>query len=291
MNWMNYHHLYYFYTIAREGSVARAAEKLRLGQPTLSTQLKQLEEAIGKPLFERQSRGMKLTESGKLVYEYAQEIFRLGGEMLEAVNDRLRPERMHIQIGALDSVPKHLIHDLVAMAYRISDCYVSVLEGPREMLLRELQAHRLDLVLTNSPAPIAPKSLMMSRRVSEMKVLVCGAPKFSKLRSKFPQSLDQQPLVLPTIHSQLRVEVERYLEKHALVPKLIGETQDSVVQKMLALSGHALIAIAEPAVQDDLKEGRLVKIGEISGVKEQLWLTSAARFIENPVAAKLMTDF
>lgn len=291
MSWINYHHLYYFYTIAREGSVARAAKKLRLGQPTLSQQLKLLEEAFGKPLFEREARGMKLTECGKLVYEYAQEIFRLGGEMLDALSDRKDAERMRIQIGALDSVPKHLIHHLIAKAYQAADCYVTVLEGSRETLLQELLAYRLDLVITNSPTPIAPKSQMTSRRVAEMKVVVVGAPRFGKLRSRFPESLDGQPLVLPTVHSQLRIDVERYLEKKALTPKLVGETQDGVVQKMLALSGHALIAVAEPAVRDELESGELVKIGELKDIKEQLWLTSAARFIEHPIAARLMEEF
>lgn len=291
MNWLNYHHLFYFYTIAKEGSVAQAAVRLRIGQPALSTQLKQLENSLGYPLFDRRGRRLFLTERGKTVFEYASEIFRLGSEMLEAAKDQLAEKSIHLQIGAADSVPKAEIHRLVETALRTDECYVSVLEGEGERLFRELRAHRLDLVLTNSPPALGAKSQLYSRKVNEMKVLICGSPKFKKIRKDFPASLRHCPFVLPTSHSKLRRDVDHYFQIQDICVQSIAETQDIEVQKLLAISGLALVPVALPAVERELQDGKLIEIGELEQVSEQLWLTSASRRVQNPLAAKLMKSF
>ncbi|MGE0616913.1 MAG: LysR family transcriptional regulator, partial [Bacteriovoracia bacterium] len=138
MTWLNYHHLFYFRAIANEGGIARAAAKLRLGQPTLSTQLRQLEETLGVALFERRNRKMVLTEAGLAALDYANEIFRLGDELLEVMKDKTVDNKTHLQIGALDSVPKSVILSLAKAAYRIGPCTVSILEGKGDELFREL---------------------------------------------------------------------------------------------------------------------------------------------------------
>ena len=162
--WLNYHHLHYFRVIATEGGIARAAEKLRLGQPTLSTQLRQLEEMVGNPLFERRNRKMVLTEAGRSALDYANEIFRLGDEMLEVLQDRTIGNQTHLQIGALDSVPKSVILALVVAAYQISpSCTVSILEGKGDELFRELYNHKIDLILSNYPPPALEQNLFRLR--------------------------------------------------------------------------------------------------------------------------------
>lgn len=291
MRWINYHHLLYFHTIAQEGGVAKASRKLRVGQPALSTQLKQLEASMGFPLFERINKKLFLTEKGKIIFEYASEIFKLGQEMLEAAADQLPEKQIHLQIGALDSLPKTLIHQLVEAAYRAGPCVISVLEGEGDRLLRELAAHRVDLVLTNSPAALESKSDFYSKRVAEMKVAVCGAAKYKSLKKNFPRSLQHQPFVLPTSHSKLRRDVDHFFETQGIRTRVIGETQDIEVQKLIALSGHGLIPIALPAVKEQLKNGSLVQIGELQNIHEQLWLTSASRRVQNPIAARLIKQF
>ncbi len=291
MKWINYRHLLYFYTIAQEGGIAKAARRLQVGQPALSTQLKQLEQSLNYPLFDRVNKKLFLTEKGRIIFEYAAEIFRLGQEMLEAADDQLPEKQIHLQIGALDSLPKTLIHQLVEAAYRAGPCVISVLEGEGDRLLRELVAHRLDLVLTNSPAALESNSAFYSKRVAEMKVAICGAPKFKGLRKDFPRSLQNQPFVLPTAHSKLRRDTDHFFETHKIRIRVIGETQDIEVQKLIALSGHGLIPIALPAVKEQLKSRALVQIGELEHVSEQLWLTSASRRVQNPIAAKLIKQF
>jgi LysR family transcriptional activator of nhaA len=290
-SWLNYHHLYYFHAIARDGGMAKAAKRLGVGQPALSTQLKQLEERLGFALFERKSRSLLLTEKGRIVYEYATEIFRLGQEMIEAANDRLVTEQVHLAIGAVDSLPKLVLHELVESAYRLADCYVSMLEGDGERLFRELNAHRVDLVLSNSPAPLRGDNRLVSRRVAEIPVVICGAPPFAKLKRGFPRSLEDQPFILPTRHSKLRQDVDHYFEAREIRIRSAGETQDSEAQKLLAVSGRALIPIAEAAVKAQLRDGSLVRIGALEHVSEQIWLTTAARRVRNELASKLMKSF
>ncbi len=189
-SWLNYHHLYYFRVIASEGSIAKAAQKLRLGQPTLSAQLKQLEDRIGIQLFDRQHKKLILTESGRIALEYATEIFKMGHEMVEVLHDRLIPERTHVQLGALDSILKHLIFRLVKAAYALGPCSVSILEGKDDELIRELSTHRIDLILTNHIPSIADGKHIYSRLIAKLPVVVCAAPQFKSLKKGFPTSLN-----------------------------------------------------------------------------------------------------
>ncbi len=290
-NWLNYHHLFYFKTIANEGGVAKAAQRLRLGQPTLSAQLKQFEENLGIKLFERSHKRLVLTESGRVALEYANEIFRMGSEMVEVLHDRLTPTRTDVQLGALDSVPKQLIYSLVKAAYEVSPCSVSVLEGPDDHLLRELLAHRIDLVLTNHLPPISDSRKVYSRKLERMSVVVCGSPRFKDLRRDFPYSLSQKPLVMPTKHSKLRHDLDHYFETNNIQPDIIAETQDTSLQKILGAQGLGLIPIAEPAVEAMLKSKDLIQIGTLEGVYEELYLMAASRKIVNSVSSHLLKNF
>ncbi|MBI2605892.1 MAG: LysR family transcriptional regulator [Deltaproteobacteria bacterium] len=291
MQWLNYHHLYYFRVIASEGGVAKAAEKLRLGQPTLSTQLKQLEEMVGKPLFERRNRKMILTEAGKAALDYANEIFRLGDEMLEVLQDKLVANATHLQIGALDSVPKSIILSLVKEALQIGPCTVSILEGKGDELFRELYAHRIDLILANYPPPALEQKQVISKSVAKLPVYVFGAPRFQPLRRSFPRSLNGKPFVLPTAHSKLRHDLNHYFKLQKIHITPIAETQDTGLQKLLAKNGIGLAPFSEVATKDFVKPGSLQRIGRLNGVYEEIWLVSAQRKLENPIAANLMKTF
>ncbi|WP_413943233.1 LysR family transcriptional regulator [Bdellovibrio sp. HCB-162] len=290
MQWLNYHHLHYFYTIAKEGSIAKAAEKLKIGQPTLSTQLKQLEEALGKNLFERRKQRLHLSEAGKVAYQYADQVFQLGSEMVEVLQDRLQNNRVHVQIGALDSVPKHIILEVILQAYQQGNCNVSVLEGAGGDLLRELGAHQIDLLLSNYPPNVDFKTVY-AKSIAKLDVVVCASPKFKHLRKDFPRSLEGQPFVFPTVHSKLRRDLDHYFLVNDIRVDRIAETQDTSLQKLLGAEGVGLIPIAEVAASDLLKEKKLIVLGTLKGVYEEIWLMAADRKIDNPIAAKLMKGF
>lgn len=290
IQWLNYHHLNYFYVIAKEGSIAKAATKLNVGQPALSTQLKQLEESLGKNLFERRRQRLFLSEAGRIAFEYADQLFRLGSEMVEVLQDRLQNNRVHVQIGALDSVPKPVILDVVMQAYSKGNCAVSVLEGAGGDLLRELSAHQLDLLLSNYPPQVDFQSIY-ARSVAKLDVVVCAAPRFKNLKKNFPRSLEGQPFIFPTIHSKLRRDLDHYFKINNIRVDRIAETQDTSLQKLLGQNSVGLIPIARVAAEDLVREKKMVVLGSLPGIYEEIWLMAASRRIDNPIAAKLMKEF
>ncbi|MGE4233490.1 MAG: LysR substrate-binding domain-containing protein [Bacteriovoracia bacterium] len=288
--WINYHHLYYFKIIAIEGGIARAAEKLRLGQPTLSAQLKQFEDAIGVKLFDRNHKKLILNETGKIVLEYANEIFRMGSEMVEVLHDKLPAKRIHIQIGALDSIPKHLTLSLSKAALKTGNCVVSILEGKADELLRELLSHKLDLIITNF-VPALTESGLYSRRITKAPVLICGSKKYISLKKDFPRSLSGHPFVLPTFHSKLRQDLEHYFKLNNIHINTVAETQDTAIQKLLGIDGVGIVPLPLPAVEEYLKKKDLYELGRLPGVNEELFLISASRKIANPISNVLMQTF
>lgn len=291
MTWINYHHLFYFHTIAHQGSIAKASRQLRIGQPALSIQLKQLEEAMGVKLFNRKAQRLALTPIGKMVLAYSDAIFKLGTEMMEAVKEGRTEEAPRLDIGILDGIPKAAAHQLVASAIETSHCFVSVTEAGSDELLDGLLAHRLHLILTNSHAPLAKKSDFFSRCVGDFPVVICGAPKFKKRSRDFPKSLHGQPFLLPMQHSKLRNDLEHFFEMAEIQPRIIGESQESELDKRLAMSGHALIAISRLGLESVLLQGKLLCIGSIDSIREQIWLTGVRRHFAHPIAAELMESF
>lgn len=289
--WINYHHLYYFKCIAEDGSVSKAAEKLRIGQPTLSAQLKSFEDALGVQLFERQHKKIFLTEQGQVALEYAKNIFKMGSEMYEALHDRLKPLKPSLHIGALDSVPKQIVMQIVKHALNISPCQITLSEGKSDELLRELTAHRMDILVTNFiPAGVDAIGLS-ARSITRKNVAFYGAPKFKPLRKDFPASLSGQPMIFPTYDSRLRQDLDHWARLHEIELNIITESQDIAVKKLLAINELGLIATATHTVTRQVLAGELVEIGQLQGIHEELLLISAQRKITNPIAAQIIATF
>ena len=289
--WINYHHLLYFKTIAIEGGIAKAAKKLRLGQPTLSTQLKQFEDNLGHALFDRSKRNLQLTEVGRMVLGYAGEIFKLGDEMVDALSDQHESARIPVQIAAMDSIPKHIALKVFHEAQATFDCIASISEGHGDELLRELRAHRVDLVIANYPPPVGDGAGYYAKSIARMPVAICGAAKFANLKRGFPDSLEQQPFVMPSLQSKLRHDVEHFLKLREIRVRTIAEVQDTSLQKLLGTHGYGLIPIALPAVEELIASKDLVTLGILPDVHEELWMIAAHRRIQNPVAASIMKNF
>lgn len=289
--WINYHHLYYFKTIAEIGSVSKAAEKLSIGQPTLSAQLKQFEENLGIDLFERQHKKLIITEQGKVAFDYAKSIFKLGSEMYEVLHDRIRPNKPNLHIGSLDGVPKQVTVQLVKAALQYSPCQITLSEDNSDHLLRELSAHRMDLVITNLlPTGLDAKGIY-PKMLSKKNISIYGSPKFKKLRKTFPESISGQPVVFPTYDSKLRPDLDHWAKIHDIELNIVVESQDVAVKKLMAVSSLGLIATASHTVTRQLLEGKLVEIGKLKGVHEELYLISSHRKVPNPIAQHLVDKF
>lgn len=289
--WINYHHLFYFKTIAEEGSVSKAAEKLRLGQPTLSAQLKQFEESLGVQLFERQHKKLTLTEQGKIAFDYSKNIFRIGSEMYEVLHDRLKPLKPNLHIGALDSIPKQIILQLVKHAFRISACQITLSEGKSDELLRELVAHRMDLMITNFiPSGVDGKGLY-PKTIAKKNISFFAAPKFKSLRKGFPKSISAQPMILPTYDSKLRQDLDHWAKLNQVELNIVIESQDISVKKLMATHEMGLIPTTAYTVAGQVQSGELIEIGQLQGVSEELFMVTAQRKLENQIAAKLKETF
>lgn len=289
--WINYHHLFYFKTIAEEQSVSKAAEKLRLGQPTLSAQLKQFEENLGVSLFERQHKRLILTEQGQVALEYSRNIFKLGSEMYEVLHDRMTMSKPTICIASLDSIPKQIILKIVKAALKISPCQITLLEGKSDELIRELCSHRVDLLITNFiPTALDAKGLL-HKSVAKNKVAFYGAPHFKKLKNNFPASLKGQPILLPTYDSKLRYDLDHWFQAHAVSYEILSESQDIAIKKLMAASGLGLLPAAAHTISKQVASGELIEIGKLDGVQEEILLVTAQRKMENNIAKELMLKF
>jgi len=289
--WINYHHLYYFKTIAEEGSVSKAAVKLRIGQPTLSAQLMQFEETIGIKLFDRYHKKLVLTEQGKVALDYSKNIFTMGHEMYEVLHDRLVPLKPYLSIGALDSIPKQILLHLTKSAHRLSPCQITLSEGKSDELLRELCAHRLDLVITNFLPTSADAKGITHKAFSKQNVGFYGAPKFKSLRKGFPQSISGQPMLLPTYDSKMRYDLDHWAKLHNIKLNITTEAQDVAVKKLMAVDECGIMPAASHTVTRQVLSGELVEIGKLQGVYEELYILSANRKIPNAIAVKLMKTF
>lgn len=289
--WINYHHLYYFKTIAEEQSVSKAAEKLRLGQPTLSAQLKQFEDILGVQLFDRKHKRLILTEQGRIALQYAQNIFRLGDEMVDALNDRIKPEKIKIQIGALDSIPKSLLTEISENCLTEFSCQIVWVEGNLDYLLKQLYSHKLDLVVSNYLPKSKESQAFHHRLIKKSPVHFYGNKNYKSLKKNYPESLKDQKFILPTFDSQLREEIEYWFKGARLKFEIVVETQDGALKKQLCEKGMGMIPATYSAVQDSLDQELLFDIGPLNEVSENIYFISSERKITNPPADFLMQKF
>lgn len=292
MQWLNYHHLYYFYIIASEGSVTEATVKLRLAQSTLSAQLKQFEDVIGYKLFERKHRKLILTDVGRKVFNYAHEIFSLGEELRDSLGNFEDSLRVSLKLGIVDSIPKKISRALVHTTSKKFEARTIVLEESLSSLLEKLADHNLDIILANGTPPLeGRKSSFHVKLIGELPIIFVSRPADIELTADFPRSLDGKPIILPGSHNPLRQEIVEHLRLKHIQPHVIAEVDDLELQKMLVLDGHGFSALPIVAVEDELKSGRLIRLSETPLCHENLWFITAHRLVHNPISKALLESF
>lgn len=292
MDWLNYHHLLYFWMMAREGSVSRAAEKLHLSQPTVSGQLRLLERAVGSKLYERVGRELRLTETGKLTYEYAEEIFSTGQELMERLRGNNTDKRLPFVVGVPDFLPKMIAFRLIEPVFHMADkvqlvCY----EGKLPELLTDLAMHRLDLVLSDSPVGSQVSIKAYNHRLGESGVSWVATKEIAAgLNEGYPDSLGDRPeLLLPTQNTVLRRSIEQWLEENDIQPEIVAEIEDSALMKILATQGLGLAPIIDPVLGDIARQYDLHAVGPLTGVSVQFFAISVERKVSHP-AVKAITE-
>jgi LysR family transcriptional activator of nhaA len=287
--WLNYHHLLYFYTVAREGSIARACAVLHLTQPTVSSQLRTLEGAFGEKLFERRGRGLALTETGSLVYRYAEEIFALGRELQETVQGRPTGRPLRFRVGVAEAIPKLLAYRLLAPALTLDTPLRLVCrEDEPDRLLADLSLHALDLVLLDAPAGGAVKARVFSHPLGECGVTIFGAPTLAaQVRRRFPRSLEGMPFLLPGAHTMLRQSLEGWMEREGVRPTVVGEIGDSAVLKTFGGAGAGLFAAPSAVERDVCRQYQVRVAGRLPKMRERFYAVSVERRLKHPAVVAI----
>lgn len=288
---LNFQHLYYFWVVARAPSLTAAARQLELSPSTVSTQIRALEERLGHTLFERRGRGLVLTERGRVALAYADDIFALGGELYEALRtqegvpihlDRLR-------VGLSSHLPKLLVYALLAPATRCEGhpVHLVCLQGESSGLVADLAAQHFDLVLTEQPVGLASDLPLESLLLGECGVTLMGAPGVvARLSGEFPACLSGAPLLLPELGAPLRRRLEAYFHEQGVYPLAVGEFGDSALLKAFGQAGVGLFPVPTLVAAQVAAQYGVVPVGELSGVREQLYLLFAAgRALSPPMRA------
>jgi LysR family transcriptional activator of nhaA len=284
MEWVNYHHMLYFWLVAREGSLARASAELRLAQSTVSKQIHQFEDVLGQKLFAKSGRSLVLTEGGRLVFRYADEIFGLGREMLDTLRDRPVGKPLRITIGIADVVPKLVAERVIAPVLGLAEpVHLVCREDAADRLLAALALHELDVILTDAPANPNVKVRAFSHMLGESDIGFFGHPSLSsRYRNGFPASLDGAPMLLPTEESVLRRTLDQWFDANDIRPHVIGEFQDSALLKVFGARGVGVFPASMSVAKDVQDQYRVEFVGRAANVRERLYAVTLDRRIKHP---------
>ena len=284
MAWLNYHHLLYFWTVARAGTIAAASKELHLSQPTISTQIKTLEDSLGQRLFQRQGRKLQLTDVGRTAFRYADEIFKLGREMQEAVTRGPTGQQVHFAVGVADVIAKEVAERMLQPAFTaVKDLRLEVHEGPLPQLLGMLAIHELDVVLSDAAAPADIKVKAFSHPLGESgTTLFARGAMATALKKGFPKSLDGAPALLPSQGTAVRRQLEMWFDSLQVRPRLVGEFADSALLKTFGQRGQGFF-VAPTAIEDEVQRMYDVQIiGRTDEVKERFFAISVERRLRHP---------
>lgn len=288
--WLNYHHLFYFWNVARHGGLGPAAELLRLAPPTLSMQIHTLEESLGARLFERKGRRLALTEFGRMVYGHAEAIFSVGRELMAAVQGRPAGRPRRFVVGVNEFLPKIAVHRFLAPAMAVDEPpYLVCREDSPERLMAALVTHDLDLVLSDAPPPPTVRVKVFHQVLNDSPAGIFAAPRLAaRLRRRFPRSLEGVPFLLPSEGSALRRPLEAWFDAQSLRPKLTGEFQDSSVMKAFGQAGLGVFP-APMSIADMIQRNYGVSlVGEVAELRERVVAISAERRFAHPSVAAIV---
>lgn len=288
---LNFHHLYYFWVVAKEGGVTRAAERLGVAVQTISMQLSLLEQSIGKSLLTQQGRRLVLTEAGRMALGYADQIFLLGEQMQEALAENDIGRTIRLTVGISDALPKLVAYRLLEAVLQMPDkvrltCY----EGKFESLLADLALHKLDLVLTDRPISPGTSLRVFSHLLGECDITLFGTPALAqKYKEGFPANLNGAPLLMPTRNSAVRGQVDQWFELNNLQPEIVGEFEDSALLKTFGRSGLGLFPAPALLAKDIEMQFGAVPIGDLPGVQEQFFGILTERKIKHPAVEAILS--
>ncbi len=289
MEWLNYHHLLYFWSVAKHGSVAKACEELHLAQPTISGQIRALELSLGEKLFVKSGRQLVLTEAGRIVFRYAEEIFSLGKELSSAMKGRDTGRPMKLMVGVADSVPKLLTSRLLETVFKLPQRVQLVCwEDKLDRLLAELSIHGLDIVLADHPVPPTVKVHAYSHVMGESTVsLFANTPLARKHSRNLPGSLDGAPFLLPMRNAALRRSMDDWFHAQGIHPVVRGEFEDSATLKAFGQAGHGIFPGPTVIEREIKRQYRVEVLGRVPTLKQRFYAITVERKLKHPAVVAI----
>ncbi len=285
----SYRHLYYFWVVAKEGGMSRAAERLGTAVQTVSTQVRELEKSLGYVLLKPAGRGLVLTEAGKAAMQRADQIFQLGEELPALVRAAGSEPGIRLAIGIADSLPKLVVHRLLEPVVGEAGLRLICNQNAFETLLADLALHKLDLVLADQPAPANPNIKLYSHALGTSPLSwYATAGLASKARKKFPNSLAELPILLPTHHSAVRARLDLWFEQQALRPLVRGEFEDSALLKTFGASGMGIFPAVDWVHDDILAHYKVQRVGPCEGVQQHFFAIGTQKKVQHPLVLRLL---
>jgi len=285
---LNFNHLRYFWAVAHEGSLTRAAERMNLSQSALSVQIQKLEHQIGHPLFERVGRSLQLTEAGQIALDYADTVFEAGKELMSTLQGRPVASRQVLRVGALTTLSRNFQLEFLRPLVGRADVDLIVRSGTMRDLLTQLEAHAIDVVLANSAAPRDARSSLRSHLLNQQPVSLVGRPRSGKRKFRFPDDLRIEPVLLPSLDSDIRVAFDRVLELAGIRPIVLAEVDDMAMLRLLAREREGLALVPPIVVRDELESGVLVEHCRIPEVIESFYAIVQKRRFPNQLLLELI---
>lgn len=290
MEWLNYHHLLYFWVVATQGSIAKASKELRLAHPTVSAQIHRLEDVLGEKLFERRGRQLVLTEFGRVALRYADEIFSLGREFMDTAKGRPSGRPLRLVVGISDALPKSIVFRILEPAFRLKEEVRVVCREDQsaEAFIGELAMHTVDVVLSDAPVGPGAAVRAFSHPLGECGTAFFAAPELAKTcRRRFPGSLEGVPFLLPGNNSTLRRSLEAWFDSHKIRPKVIAEVDDPALAKVVAEAGLGVFAVPDVVEKDVLQRYNVQFIGRVEEVRQRFYAISVERKIRHPAVVAI----
>ena len=285
----NYKHLYYFWVVAKEGGISRAADKLDMAVQTVSAQVRELERSLGYALLKPAGRGLALTDAGQAAMQQAEQIFQLGESLPDRVRDAASTPTVRLAVGVSDGLPKLVVNRLLQPVAAEPNLRLLCHDGEIDDLLGDLALHRLDVVLSDRPAPGNPNIKLYSHPMGSSTVAWYGTAAMVTAASKdFPQSLANVPLLLPTAHTAVRARLDHWFEQRAIRPHVVGEFEDSALLKTFGASGMGVFPAAEWVHDDLLAHYAVQRIGPCEGVMEHFFAMAAEKKVSHPLVQRLL---
>ena len=285
----NYKHLYYFWVVAKEGGISRAAEKLDMAVQTVSAQVRELERALGYALLKPAGRGLVLTDAGLAALQQADQIFQLGENLPAMVRDAVSAPTVRLAVGISDGLPKLVVHRLLKPVIPEPHLRLLCHEGEFDELLGDLALHRLDLVLSDRPAPTNPNIKLYSHSMGSSAIAWYGTAEMVAIAGKdFPHSLTDVPLLLPTTHTAVRARLDQWFEQRAIRPRIVGEFEDSALLKTFGASGMGIFPAAEWVHEDLLAHYAVQRLGPCEGVTEHFYAIGTEKKVQHPLVQRLL---